>query len=60
MQHHDWTFEYSDDHSVWRRGCEQRDALRAVLKTHPEYKEMYDEYRAFAFGETQIRPKSPK
>lgn len=29
----DWYYEYSDDHSVWTRGCRQRDNIRdAELK----------------------------
>ena len=29
---HDWTYEYSDDHSVWKRGSAQRDVLVAICK----------------------------
>jgi hypothetical protein len=24
---HDWTYEYSDDHSAWKRGRQERDAI---------------------------------
>jgi len=24
LKHHDWTYNYSDDHSVWRRGEAER------------------------------------
>jgi hypothetical protein len=27
---HDWTFEWSDDHNVWKRGTAQRQVLRAA------------------------------
>jgi hypothetical protein len=26
---HDWTYEYSDDHSAWKRGRQERDAINA-------------------------------
>ena len=29
---HDWTFEYSDDHSQWCRGVRERDAINAEQK----------------------------
>ena len=27
LSSHDWFYEYSDDHSVWRRGQAQQDAI---------------------------------
>lgn len=30
LQRHDWSFEYSDDHSVWQRGTEQLRELRML------------------------------
>ena len=27
LARHDWFYEYSDDHSVWRRGQAQMDAI---------------------------------
>lgn len=29
LKHHDWYFDYSDDHRVWQRGMHSIDALRA-------------------------------
>ena len=29
---HDWTYEYSDDHSAWTRGRRERDAIDAEQK----------------------------
>ena len=29
LKHHDWTFEYSDDGFMWRRGHDQLKALQA-------------------------------
>lgn len=32
LKSHDWYYEYSDDHSVWKRGCTERDRLRLLQK----------------------------
>jgi hypothetical protein len=32
LQFHDWTYEYSDDHSAWTRGVRERDAINAEQK----------------------------
>ena len=29
---HDWSYEYSDDHSAWKRGVRERDAINAEQK----------------------------
>jgi hypothetical protein len=29
---HDWYFDYSDDHSVWQRGVDERKAIKALAK----------------------------
>ena len=29
LSNHDWHFEYSDDHRVWKRGMAERSAIRA-------------------------------
>ena len=32
LARHDWTYEYSDDHSQWKRGQRERDAINAEQK----------------------------
>lgn len=32
---HDLTFEYSDDHSVWQRGCDSLAKVREAAKSLP-------------------------
>ena len=32
LARHDWHYEYSDDHSAWRRGVRERDAINAEQK----------------------------
>lgn len=32
LRAHDWTYEYSDDHSVWTRGTSERKAIRELVE----------------------------
>lgn len=32
LLHHDWTFQYSDDHKVWQRGNEERMVLMSMQR----------------------------
>jgi len=32
LQFHDWTYEFSDDHSVWKRGKAEREAINQEQK----------------------------
>ncbi len=32
LKAHDWTYQYSDDHGVWRAGTEESDHLSAIRK----------------------------
>lgn len=37
LRSHDWFYDYSDDHSVWKRGREQRNKLEAMaMRLDPE------------------------
>ena len=49
LRNHDWYFEYSDDHKVWKRGVAQRAAINAEAKRlgRPELVEQaFEEYKA--------------
>ena len=46
---HDWTHEYSDDGSVYRRGRAEREALLAAAKQSPELQPIYDAWAAYIF-----------
>ena len=35
LKHHDWNYEFSDDHSVWRSGRDNEKKLRAQASTDP-------------------------
>ena len=50
LSNHDWTYNYSDDHSVWRRGESQLSAIKEVVKVGgEEYKNLFDEYSEYAW-----------
>ena len=44
LTNHDWYYNYSDDHSVWKRGNEYRDRLLNTAAEHTTYKKMYNEF----------------
>ena len=44
LRNHDWYYDYSDDHSVWKRGNESRDRLLNTAAENTQYKEMYNEF----------------
>ena len=31
LKHHDWTYEYSDDHGVWRSGSAHQDKIKKIV-----------------------------
>jgi len=48
LKSHDWTYDYSDDHSVWRRGADAHKKLRQMSdKLDPEH-EVWNKYDPFA------------
>jgi len=60
LRNHDWTYEYSDDGSVWRRGQKQLDEIRAVVDNGTsEHKELFNQYNEYAWGRSKIQPKMP-
>ena len=38
---HDWFYDYSDDHSVWKRGNDMQKIIRAVSEELPDYAPIY-------------------
>jgi len=52
LKGHDWTYDYSDDHSVWRRGADAHKKLRQMAdKLDPEH-EVWNKYDPFAKKES--------
>lgn len=56
---HDWFYEYSDDHSVWRRGNAAESTLRLHAAQSPEHRALYDEFREHHFGRMYGREQKP-
>lgn len=40
----DWTFEFSDDHSVWKRGTAEREKLCQLATLHPELTSIFEAF----------------
>lgn len=49
LANHDWTYDYSDDHSVWRRGQQVRDGLIADARKHPEFQQAFNAWSNYIF-----------
>lgn len=50
LRDHDWSYNYSDDHSVWRRGELELSAIREVVEAGGEkYKKLFNEYSEYAW-----------
>lgn len=56
----DWYYEYSDDHSVWRRGDEKFSQLKLLTKTNPIFARIFNDWIAFAFPDGDPAPKPIK
>lgn len=57
LQSHDWYYEYSDDHSVWRRGQAERDQLRGQQRSLDPDGEIWNTHAPDMF---KITPPAPK
>ena len=44
LKRHDWSYDYSDDHSVWQKGVAERDAIRNLQKIIDPDFEVYNKY----------------
>lgn len=57
LKGHDWYYEYSDDHSVWKRGSAARTHLNGLRKQIDPENTIWNEYAPESF---QIKPVPPK
>ena len=48
LKSHDWTYEYSDDHSVWQRGSAEKKELRRLADILDPKHEIWNKYDPFA------------
>ncbi len=44
LKGHDWYYQYSDDHSVWKRGSEAAQRLTTLAKNDAKLKDLYNNY----------------
>lgn len=44
LRTHDWFYEYSDDHGVWRRGSDERDQLRRLQEEIDSDYKVWNQY----------------
>ena len=57
LEKHDWYYNYSDDHSVWRKGNENTKRLQAIAQEQPILGRMYTEYSTWIFSDLETREK---
>ena len=55
---HDWYYQYSDDHRVWRNGQDNWDRLNEVAKESPEHWALFEAYASHVFSQTP-KPERP-
>ena len=49
LQHHDWYYDYSDDHSVWTRGKNESRAIRNLCQENELFTRMYTDFADYMF-----------
>ena len=49
LEWHDWTYQYSDDHSVWQRGCEMERKLMSDARKDKRAETLFEGYRNYIF-----------
>lgn len=47
LKAHDWTYDYSDDHSVWQRGSKEADEIRRLGDIVDPDRKLYKQYSPF-------------
>lgn len=46
LARHDWLFEYSDDHQVWRQGTDSLNRLASIAKESSDHEALFTAYSA--------------
>lgn len=63
LSQHDWYYQYSDDHNVWKRGQEESSRIRQILQVeHPrsyQLRELYNQWVRFV-NKQGPRPVQPQ
>jgi hypothetical protein len=58
LRRHDWYYEYSDDHGVWRRGCDNHNKLRSMSDESQDHKKMWIQFNNWKMGKGEL-PNEP-
>lgn len=48
-QSHDWYHDFSDDHSAWKRGIAEYQALTAAMQEMPELRPIFRAFSEYHF-----------
>jgi hypothetical protein len=64
---HDWYYNFSDDHGVWRRGEDERKRLIALAESNPDFLDIFMRWQAHKLAPLMTnnachppKPKRPK
>lgn len=61
---HDWYYQFSDDHRIWRNGETVNKQLAAIANQSPEHMALWDGFSKWAFSgpawDTEKAPKPEK
>ena len=53
---HDWTYDFSDDGQVWKRGFEQERELLNAMAERPGLKPIYQAWKRHSYNEGPMPP----
>jgi hypothetical protein len=45
LKKHDWTYQHTDDHTVWQAGNSSWNRIQNLMKMHPELRKVYDKFK---------------
>ena len=54
LRYHDWYYNHSDDHRVWKAGSANYDLIRDKSKENLTYKRMYNEFTKWMNSEREL------
>ena len=59
LGHHDWTYNYSDDHRAWTKGLAESTRLQSIAQENTTLLRMYKDYADYIFNPISS-PEKPK
>ena len=58
LKRHDWWYEMSDDHGVWRRGQDSLVHIRSIADTSLRHRALYEAYAHYMMRDGEM-PEEP-